>query len=89
MANDVYTYVEKCAYCRRHRKHPTHQRLLQLFLPEGSLELVAIDTLDPLPKMENGNRFFIFIIDNFAKLTRAIPTVRTTVANVAEVSLEA
>lgn len=27
MANDFYTYVQKCLDCRKHRRHPTHQRI--------------------------------------------------------------
>lgn len=83
MANDVYTYVEKCPSCRKRRQHPTHQQLLQLFSPERPLEFVVMNILGPLPKTKTGNKFTVVITGRFPKLTRVISTRKTTATDVA------
>lgn len=44
MANEVYTYVEKCLDCMKPTGHSTHQRLIKLFPPDGPLRCFAVDT---------------------------------------------
>lgn len=88
MANDVYIYVKRYQTCRKHRKNPTNQRLMQLFLREGQLEFVSMDILGPLPNTKTGNKFIVVMTDHYSILTRAIPTKKTTATDVARVFVE-
>lgn len=67
IANDVYTYFDKGVDRRRHGYHPTRQRPLQLFRPEGTLELTAMDILVSLPETKAGNGFILVITGAYSK----------------------
>lgn len=75
--SEVYSYVEKCESCRGHRLSQRHQRWMQLLLPGGPLELVAVEILGSLTKKRKGNCFVIMMTDRYRKRTKAIPTVKT------------
>lgn len=88
VANDAYATVDDCTSCARNRHIAKTQRKLRLFSATEPLEFVAIDILGPLPKTANGNQYIIVMTDRFSKLTKALPTAKTTATTVATTSLE-
>ena len=89
MANDVYETVQRCESCAATRgTQYTKQKHLRLFPANGPLEFVAMDILGPLPKTKQGNQFVVVLTDRYSKLTRAIPTGKTTATTVATIFVD-
>lgn len=88
IANYVYVYVQRCLSCQKYRQDPTHQRQLQPYLPATPLEFVAVDILGLLPKTKTSSGFIIVMTNRCSKLTRAIPTKKTTATDVAHILVE-
>lgn len=78
MANDVYATVYACKSCARNNPRYKRQRPLQVFPPSESLDFIAMDILDPLPRTRNGNQKVVVTTYWYVKLKRAIPTAKTT-----------
>ena len=87
-ATDVYVLVERCPECRKNRPSAKHQRELKLFPAAGPLEFIAMDILGPLPRSKKGNRFITVMTDRYSKLTRAVPSTKTTAPQVALIFLD-
>lgn len=64
-----------------------HQSCLQLPTPIGLLELSAIDILDQLPESEQSSQLVVIIIEQYSKLTCAIPTQKILSTPVAHILL--
>lgn len=88
MVNAVYMYVDKCSSCQKHCHQPTYQPLFQSVPTERPLEFVAVDKLGPLSKSEIDNTLIVVITNKYLELTRAIPTRKTTVTDVARFFIE-
>lgn len=84
IAIKVSGYVERWPHYKKHRWHPTHQRLLNLFFPKGSMEFIAIDILGPLPRTKSSNWLVVVIEECYPNLARAISTRRSRAARIAE-----
>lgn len=82
---DIYISVGYCGTCTRNGTCPKTKRHLQLFLASGLLELVEIEILEALHCTVNGNKYKIVMNDRYAKLTRAMLTIRTSSSLVANV----
>lgn len=54
-ASDGYTAARDCIQCYHNKRSGTRRRSLQLFLPSGPLEIVAMDIQGPLWKTLNGS----------------------------------
>lgn len=83
MAHDAYTTLDACKSCTISNTRYIQKRLLQVCLPSGSLDFVAMDILDTLPCTANKNQQIIVIADWYSKQTRAIPTAKITTTHVA------
>lgn len=88
-ASDVYSYVKIFVDCRVHLHHPTHHRLVPLFLPDAALKFTGLDLLGLRPKTKIGNRFIVAIIDKYPKLTLTISNKKIAAAHVASTLLDA
>lgn len=88
MASGVHELLFKCESCRRHRASQKHQRRLRLFPASRPLEFVALNSLGPLAKRKQENRYVFVMKDLYSKLTRAIPIPKTTAAQVDMVVFE-
>lgn len=51
-----------------------HSCQLQLLPPSTALNFIAMDILDPVPRIHLGNQFEVIITDSYSKLTRNVPT---------------
>ena len=74
MIADIRNVSENCSACGKERlKLRSHQAPLKLFKLSKPLEFIAIDTLGPLIRASDGQRYIVAITYRFSKLTRAIP----------------
>lgn len=68
MANMFYATVRDCRSCARNWLHGKRQRSLKLLGPAGPLDLLGMDSLDPLPKIRHGNQFVPVMSDWYTEL---------------------
>uniref|UniRef100_A0A5S6QFZ7 RNA-directed DNA polymerase n=1 Tax=Trichuris muris TaxID=70415 RepID=A0A5S6QFZ7_TRIMR len=69
---DVRHYVNTCFHCHARNDPTTAVRApLQLQKVSKRWQKVAIDSMGPLPTIENGNRYTLVIIDCFTKYAEA------------------
>lgn len=61
------------------------EKKLQLFPASAPLKLITICILAPLPRTVNGNRYVIIMTDKYFKLTRTMPTGKTSSLRIATV----
>lgn len=87
MENDVHATVAQCASCARNGSQYRRKPPLQLFPSCGPLEFVAMDILRRLPRTKKRNQYAIEMSDS-SKLTRAVPTAKTSATQVANIILE-
>lgn len=59
------------------------RRPLLVFSASDPLELVLKDILGPLAKALRGNHFVSIMTDHYTKVTRAVPTFKTTASHIA------
>lgn len=88
MANVVYNKVARYMSWTRNLVISKKQRKIQLFPPEGPLNLVTIDIPGPLPKTEDWNKYIVVIVKRYYGLTKAIPIARMTVTKIAIIFME-
>lgn len=85
MSNDVYKTVGDCSKCAINRAGLKRKRHFTLFLARGPLDLVPMDNLGPLQNKTSGNQFIVVVTYRYTKLTRAIPSLKTTALQVASI----
>lgn len=51
--------------------------------PSGPLKFAEIEVLGPLQKTTIGRKYFVVIMYRYSKMTRGVPTTKTTVVNIA------
>lgn len=79
MANNVYQTVQDCHSCAAQRGTMRKtQKPLRLFPPSGTLKLIAIDILVPLPRTSTGFTSVVVMTDRVPKLARSVPLRRIT-----------
>lgn len=78
----------KCELCRRKKHSQKQQRRMQLFPPNGALEIAAINILGPSTKARQGIRFEIVVTHRYRKLVRAIPTAKDAAPVVGTITFE-
>lgn len=61
---------------------------MQRFPADGPLAFVAMDLVGLMPKMEQGSQYIFVIINRYSKLTRAVPTLKTTATRVINVFMD-
>lgn len=66
-----------------------HKRRLQLFPATRPLEIVAVDSIGPPPKMREINQHVTNVTDGYSKLTRAVPTERISTTTMACIFFDA
>lgn len=88
LANEVYTTARDCCECARNKPSKKWRRPQQLFPTSGPLQLVATDILVPLPKTLIGHQLVLRNKYRYEKLTRSLPTSKTTVSHIASLSLD-
>lgn len=72
-----------CWKCAKTKPANENWSLLQIFIGNGSLKLVAVDIRGPLQKTLNGNEVIPVMINCYTKLTRAVPTFNKTALHIA------
>lgn len=76
---------ETLVLVHRNSEPATKKRKLRLFPVPGPLVYACLHILGPLSKTESGNQFIVVVTDRYSKLTKAIPTARGKVKEVATI----
>lgn len=86
MAMDCYSTVRSCTACAKERiRLRNHKSYLQTFEAKSPLEFVAINILEPIKNMKQGNEYLLVISDRFNKLTIVIQLKHITAYAVSRV----
>ena len=74
MKNSIAQFVQACELCKRNKiiKH-TKQPMMITTTPSKAFEVISIDTVGPLPKTVNNNRYCITIQCDLTKFIKIIP----------------
>lgn len=85
MGNDVYTTVKNSSAWARNSTSPKFKREQQLFSVSNPLEYVVVDILGSLRRIANGHQYVIIMTERYSKLTRVMPTNKTSSSYIAKV----
>lgn len=88
MENNLYTTLGNYSTCARNGTSAKLKRELQLILASRSLEFIGIDILPSLRSTVNGNQSVIVMTNRCLKLTRAMPTGKTSSSNLASLFID-
>lgn len=58
----------------------------KLFATSLFLEIIAMDIPYPLPKTTNCNQIMVIMADQFSKVTRAVPALKTSTRHIVSIS---
>lgn len=83
MATNVYSTFKSCTDSPTMGTKFSHQRIFELFLPSGPLELIAVNILEPLPRTRSGKQFVVIITDMYSNLARVVTSTKLTLTQVA------
>lgn len=78
MRDNVYIVLNRCTECPRMGMKFNHRRKLEIFSPAGTLEFLAIDTLEPPSITQAANLCIVLRTDIYTKLTRGMPITKVT-----------
>lgn len=82
----VRSWVASCEGCQRRKPVHFHRRsLLQVLVPEGPWNRVAMDMMGPLPVTAQGNKLVLVVADAFTKWVEAFPVPNMEAKTVAGV----
>ena len=89
MRADVKAFINRCPACQK-MSHIKHHIQMSPFTTAsyGPMDTVNIDTIGPLPRDENGNKYVIVIIDAFSRWCMLIPTVDATAKSAAQALIQ-
>lgn len=82
MADNAYPVTENYNECRKRGIRCKPQIMLKLLPSTGSFEIIAIDILCLLPKIEQGERSATVMRDPYRRLTRSVSCSRTSATHV-------
>lgn len=76
MSNSIRTFVRNCHKCQINKTYVKTKEELEITpTPQTAFDIVTIDTIGPLPKTDDGNRYAVTLICNLTKylVTAATP----------------
>lgn len=88
IANDVYKTVIDCGECAGKRVNKAQRQHLKLFPASSLLDFIATDIPGPLLKTKNSNKFVVTMTDRYSRLTRAVPTSKTSATHILSISYD-
>lgn len=81
MARSIRKLVSCCELCQKAKfANRNWEGPWSAIIPEGPLDLVAIDLYGPLPKSRGGVQYLLVVLDVFTKLIKCYPLKRATAA---------
>lgn len=88
MLADVSSFIQTCATCQKCRASKgSYDAALKTTMVTEPFEVVAIDTIGPLPVDLYGNSFIIVVIDSFTRFIELFPAPNTTAVEAAKAML--
>lgn len=88
MSANVDHATQNCISCAWIDPKYRRRRSLQFFRAKKPLELFAMYTVKPIPKVVLGNQNDQFITKVHSKLTQAVPTLKTTAIYIARLFMD-
>ena len=82
---DITEYCKTCEVCQRSQgRRPARAAMLSMPLIQKPFTRIAMDLIDPLPKMKRGNQFILTICDYATRYPEAIPLSSTEAPKIAK-----
>ena len=69
----VYHYIKKCDFCKRHSPNLAKYKSLHLQVPDIPFEGIAMDLIGKLPTTSKGNKYALTVIDLFSNYLIVVP----------------
>ena len=83
-SSSAKAWCRKCPKCPSRRKpQKRFQATLQVYNVVAPLERLAIDILGPLPETDQGNRYFLVVMNYFSKWVEALAMPEQSAVTVA------
>lgn len=79
IASKIDAAVSDCQSCRRNRREKKRKRKQYRFSPIETLEIVAIDIFEPLPKTKMGKQFKVVLRNALSKRMKATPLTKKVI----------
>jgi hypothetical protein len=85
MREDIETYIKQCAVCQKLSFEKQTNHITPFTLASyNPMQRIAVDTIGPINKTEDGYKYIIVIIDAFSRYTKLYPTKDTTAVGAAD-----
>lgn len=85
MSRDISSFVNRCNKCQINKpKNKTHVPMCLTDTPQRPFECVVIDTVGPLRRTTNNNKYIVTIICNLTKYLIAVPVANKEARTVAQ-----
>ena len=88
MYKDIATFAQRCQICNAKQLRKHRAPLQTMPMPEYPFQIVAIDTVGPLPETSSGNKYAITLVDHFSSYPMVFPAPDKSADTVARVFLE-
>lgn len=88
MGADVDCIVRNCTSCVWNSPTYCHICDMHLFMANGLLEFIAMDSVCLLPETMRGSQYILIVTGSYSKQTQAVPTSRTTAPQVANMFMD-
>jgi hypothetical protein len=75
MREDVANFIRKCPCCQKmgQLKRAIITRPYNVYKSQGLWDQLALDTIGPLPKSDDGYKYILTLIDSFSRFVHLIP----------------
>jgi hypothetical protein len=85
MRTDIETYIKNCAVCQKISFEKQTNHITPFTLASYTpMNRIAVDTIGPINKTEEGYKCILVIIDAFSRYTNLYPTKATTAVGAAD-----
>lgn len=89
LARDVTKYVKNCINCQKNKaSKKTREKLTLTKTAQTAFDIIAIDTIGPLPKSEYGNEYAVTIVCELTKYLIVVPIQNKKAQTVAKAIFE-
>lgn len=89
MSNDIRKYIQSCEKCMVSKVKPINREQMTITrTPVEPFEILVVDTVGPLPKSTNGNKYIITMMCELSKFLITVPAPDNTANTTARILME-